>query len=50
MESLRGYDYKCESSRTMKWMKQEFEDKMMKYLGNRPRVKKQTRLEKTLLK
>lgn len=30
----------------MKWMKEEFQDKMVKYLGNGPYVKKQSRMEK----
>ena len=34
----------------MKWMKEEFQDKMVKYLGNNTFVKKQSRMEKVQTK
>lgn len=34
----------------MKWMKQEFQGKMVKYLGNKEFVRKQTRMDKVHLK
>lgn len=34
----------------MKWMKEEFQDKMVKYLGNSTFVKKQSRMEKIQMK
>ena len=34
----------------MKWMKEEFQDKMVKYLGNNTFVKKQSRMEKIQMK
>lgn len=34
----------------MKWMKEEFQDKMVKYLGNSTYVKKQSRMEKIQMK
>lgn len=30
-----GYDYEPNDNQTMKWMKQEFQDKMVKYLGKK---------------
>lgn len=49
-EKQKGYNYECPESKTMKWMKQEFQDKMVKYLGNKDFVRKQTRMDKIYLK
>lgn len=40
-----GYDYESNGSRTLKWMKEEFQDKAIKYLGGR-KVKKAGRMDK----
>lgn len=48
-ESKLGYDYldeKTSNSVKLKWIKQEFEDKMNKYLGKGTFVKKATRMDK----
>jgi hypothetical protein len=49
-EEQKGYNYECPESKAMKWMKQEFQTKMVKYLGNKEFVKKQSRMDKVHLK
>lgn len=45
-----GYDYDCQKSRTLKWMKQDFETKLVKYLGGKTYVPKKSRMEKVMAK
>jgi hypothetical protein len=50
-EARMGYDFDDKTeSRTLRWMRQEFEDKMLKYLGNKQRVNKRSRMDKVRLK
>lgn len=49
-EKEKGYDYDYKGSRALKWMKEEFQDKMVKYLGSKTFVKKQSRMEKIEMK
>jgi hypothetical protein len=49
LEKQKGYDY-SPSGRTMKWLKEEFQEKMVKYLGGGTFVKKQGRMDKLHLK
>lgn len=41
-----GYDYDCEDSKTLKWLKQDFQTKLVKYLGSKTYVPKKSRIEK----
>ena len=45
-ERKMGYDYDVGESKGMKWMKQEFAQQMVKYLGEDGVVKKQGRKDK----
>jgi hypothetical protein len=49
-EEKFGYDYEMGSSQVLDWMKQDFQDKMTKYLGNSAYVTKQSRMDKVRLK
>lgn len=41
-----GYNYDCEDSRVLKWMKEEFTHKMSLYLGNKAFTYKMDRFDK----
>ena len=46
-----GYSYNQDvESKTLKWMKEEFHDKMAKYLGKKEFAQKQSRMDKVKLK
>ncbi len=45
-----GYDYECNDSKTMKWMKEEFDNKTAGYIGNQYIAAKQGRMDKIRLK
>lgn len=45
-----GYDYESEDNQALKWMKEEFQDKMVKYLGKKDFVQKRTRMDKVRMK
>lgn len=45
-----GYDYPYGTSQMLNWMKQNFHNKMNKYLGNQPYVSKRSRMDKLELK
>ena len=50
-EKKMGYDYdNVEDSRTLKWMKEDFNHKMAKYLGKKEIAQKQSRMDKVRLK
>ena len=49
-EEKMGYDYESEDSLVLKWMKEDFANKMEKYLGNKVFVTKQSRMDKVHLK
>lgn len=52
-ESKMGYDYLDDhnlESRTLKWMKEDFHNKMNKYLGKKEFAQKQSRMDKVKLK
>lgn len=38
------YNYDCPDSKTWKWMKEQFEGKLDKYLGNKEYVQRKSRL------
>ena len=53
VESKMGYDYLDDhnlESRTLKWMKEDFHNKMNKYLGKKEFAQKQSRMDKVKLK
>jgi len=50
VEKQKGYDYEFNGSKALKWMKEEFMDKSVKYLGAKTFVRKQTRMDKVKLK
>jgi hypothetical protein len=50
VEKQKGYDYDFNGSKTLKWMKEEFMDKSVRYLGAKTFVRKQTRMDKVKLK
>lgn len=45
-----GFDYECEDNRALKWMREEFQGKMVKYLGNKEFVQKRSRMDKVRMK
>ena len=45
-----GYDYEFGSSKALKWMWQNFNSKMNKYLGNKEFAKKQSRMDRVRLR
>ena len=49
-EHQMGYDYDFGSNKTLKWMWQDFNGKMSKYLGKNLFVKKQSRMDKVRIK
>ena len=49
-EHQMGYDYDFGSNKALKWMWQDFNGKMSKYLGKNEFVKKQSRMDKVRIK
>ncbi len=53
LEKKMGYNYNTDSNRTMRWMKEEFTDKLVKYIANRGSgeyAQKMSRMDKVKLK
>jgi hypothetical protein len=49
-EKQMGYDYDSGDSRTLKWMKEDFNLKMAKYLGKKVFAPKRSRMDKVRMK
>jgi hypothetical protein len=45
-----GYDYEDNGNKVLKYMKEEYRNKMIKYFGDRVFEKKQSRMDKVRLK
>ena len=45
-----GYSYEAGDSKILKWMKEDFQGKMVKYLGKKEFAQKQSRMDKVRLK
>lgn len=49
-EAKMGYDYPEGEVQVLDWMKQNFKEKMVKYLGGHPHVSKRSRMDKIEMK
>ena len=50
LEFKMGYSFEAGDSQVLKWMKEDFQGKMVKYLGKKEFAQKQSRMDKVRLK